>query len=100
MRMPAGALHDGLEHDGGDLVGALGDRALERGEGARVGARRRAGERDVDAVEEDARERPAKDLDAAEARGADGLAVEGAVERDEASSLGCAPFCAELHARA
>ena len=55
------------------------------------------GRRDVHAVEEHAREGAAEDLDAAEAGRADGVAVERAVERDEARSLGPPRLLRELH---
>ena len=75
-------LHHRLEHHAGQRVDVLDDRTLERLEGAVV-IPGLPGRRHLDALEQHALERLAKDLDAAQRRRAQGLAVEGFFQRNE-----------------
>ena len=79
------ALEDGLDDDGGDRAVVAHDELAHRLEGARVGAG--LGEGGPHALEEHARERPPEDLDAAQARRSERVAVIRTVERDEARLL-------------
>ena len=92
-----GALHARLEDDRRDLVGRGAESPVERLEGARVGLDRLRGGATCTQSNRMPGERPAEHLDPAEARGAHGLAVEGALERDEARRFGCAVLRRELH---
>ncbi len=95
-----GALHDGLEHHRGDGgVLALDD----LGDGVEGLAPQRCtrdvvagGRRHVHTIEDHAGERPSEHLDAPQARGAEGLAMEGTVEREEARLLGPARLRVKL----
>src|SRR5690606_37032319 len=77
-----GALDEGLDDDGRERVGILLDHRGDRRERALVGVG--LGDGGMNAVEEDACERPPEELHTPEAGRAEGVAVEGAGERDEA----------------